>query len=112
MVANVLVISNLWSRVLETGQISSILLPLGPTVDASQLSTALARAPLVEAFLVDVLTTSSLAPNKLFTRCHFKNTDRTLAVDGLARTIVDGFVMIVSMGGSIGNRSVGEAVNQ
>ena len=89
--ADILVGTNLRGTLLEhfqrTSRLSSLILPLGTTVDTSYSSAHLASSPLLETIFVEVLTASGLAPHDLLVRFHVEDTDRTLAFDGLANDL-------------------------
>lgn len=71
---------------------------LRSTVNTSNTSSVLAEAPLLKAFLVEILAASSLAPNQVLSGLHAKDTDGTLAIDWLALSTVArvfGLIMVV-----------------
>jgi len=89
--ANVFVAADSGSSLFEGSQGAgngSFFLPLGSTVNTSNTSSVLAETPLLEAFLVEVLAASSLAPNQVLSGLHSKDTDRTLAIGRLALSVV------------------------
>jgi len=74
-----------------------VFLPFCATVNTSNLSTVLTTPPLLKTIFMEVLTASSFTPNDVFPRLHVKDTNRALAINGLAIPGVHGLVIRVVM---------------